>query len=76
MNPGIIDGASQVASSAIEAMRSAPVLIALVILQGITLAVIGYNVTQRQRDMAEERKMFAEERRLFIEQCVIPRAKE
>jgi hypothetical protein len=70
MNPGILDSAGQVATSAIEAMKAAPVLIALVLLQGLTLGVVGYNVNARQRDIAEERKLFAEERKMFIELCV------
>ena len=74
MNPGIIEGATEIGSAAIKAMSSAPVLIALVILQGGTLATVAYNVNQRQADMAEERRLFADERKLFIEQCVIPRA--
>jgi hypothetical protein len=73
MNPGVIDNAAEIGKSAIDAMRSAPVLIALVILQGATLGVVAWNVHQRQKDIAEERRSFADERKLFIEQCVIPR---
>jgi hypothetical protein len=70
MNPGILDSAGQVATSAIEAMKTAPVLIALVMLQGLTLGVVGWNVHARQSDMAEERRLFGEERKMFVELCV------
>jgi hypothetical protein len=73
MSPGILDSAGQVATSAIEAMKAAPVLIALVLLQGLTLGVVGYNVNMRQRDMAEERRLFADERKMFLELCVVQR---
>jgi uncharacterized protein involved in propanediol utilization len=72
----ITEGATKVAASVAESMRNAPGLLAVVILQGVTLGVIGYNSVKRQQDMAEERKLFAQERQMFIEQCVIPKAKE
>jgi uncharacterized membrane protein YqjE len=71
----ITDGAVKVAASVADSMRNSPGLLAMVVLQGLTLAVVGWNVQQRQRDIAEERKQFAQERQLFIEQCVIPKAK-
>jgi hypothetical protein len=70
MNPGILDSAGQVATSAIEAMKTAPVLIALVLLQGLTIGLIGWNNNARQRDMAEERKLFADERKMFLDLCI------
>jgi uncharacterized protein involved in propanediol utilization len=72
----ITEGATKVATSVAESMRNAPGLLAVVILQGVTLGVIGYNSVKRQQDMTEERRLFAQERQMFIEQCVIPKAKE
>jgi hypothetical protein len=51
-------------------MRSAPVLIALVMLQMITMAGVGWSINERARYMAEERKLFSDERKLFLEICV------
>jgi uncharacterized protein HemX len=72
----ITEGAAKAVASVADSMRNAPGLLAMVILQGLTLGVIGYNSVKRQQDMAEERKLFAAERQMFIEQCVLPKAKE
>jgi hypothetical protein len=69
----IAESATKVATSVAESMRNAPGMLAVVILQGVTLGVIGYNSIKRQQDIAEERKLFAQERQMFIEQCVIPK---
>jgi hypothetical protein len=67
MNPGIIEGGTQVASDVIKSLQSAPVLIALVVLQGVTLAGITYSISQRAVFMAEERKQFSDERKMMID---------
>jgi uncharacterized protein involved in propanediol utilization len=69
----IAESAAKVGQSVAESMRNAPGLLAVVILQGVTLGVVGYNSVKRQQDMAEERKLFAAERQMFIEQCVLPK---
>jgi hypothetical protein len=70
MNPGPIEEGAKVAGSAIDAMRSAPVLIALVVLQGLTIVGIGWSIHVRAGYMAEERRLFTEERKVFLDVCV------
>jgi cytochrome bd-type quinol oxidase subunit 2 len=67
MNPSIIEGGTQVASDVIKSLQSAPVLIALVVLQGVTLAGITWSIYQREQNVAEERRQFADERKLMVE---------
>jgi hypothetical protein len=67
MNPGIIEGGTQVASEVIKSLQSAPVLIALVVLQGFTLGGITWSIYQREKNVAEERRQFADERKLMVE---------
>jgi cytochrome bd-type quinol oxidase subunit 2 len=67
MNPGVIEGGTQVAQSTIDALKSAPVLIALVVLQGVTLAGITWSIYQREQNVAEERRQFSDERKLMVE---------
>jgi hypothetical protein len=64
---GPIEAGATVAQSAIDALRSAPVLIALVMLQGFTLAGIAWSIHERAQYMAEERKLFAEDRKTMLE---------
>jgi hypothetical protein len=75
MNPGIIEGTTQVASDVIKSLQSAPVLIALVVLQGFTLAGIAWSIHERAGYAAEERRMFSEERKSvleILEKCTVP----
>lgn len=56
MNPGITEDASKVAASAIDALRSSPGLLVLVLLQILTLGVLAYtnehnNVRRHEREM-------------------------
>jgi cytochrome bd-type quinol oxidase subunit 2 len=67
MNPGVIEGGTQVAQSTIDALKSAPVLIALVVLQGFTLGGITWSIYNREQNVREERQQFAAERKLMVE---------
>jgi hypothetical protein len=70
MNPGVVDEVGSTTRSAIDALKSTPVLIALLLLQAITFGGVAWSVHQRASDMAEERRLFAEERKQFLELCV------
>jgi hypothetical protein len=48
MNPGPIEQAGKVASGVVDAMRSQPVVLALVVLQVFVLAAVLYNSIHRQ----------------------------
>jgi hypothetical protein len=71
----VTEGLTKLGQSVAESMRNAPGLMAVVILQGLTLGAVAYNSNQRSKDMQEERKLFAQERQLMIEQCIVPKAK-
>jgi hypothetical protein len=75
MNPGMSEEAGQTARSFIESMKSSPALLALVILQGITLAGIAWSVHERNITQQEERKQFLELQRMnaeMLSRCVVP----
>jgi hypothetical protein len=67
MNPGIIEGGTQVADSVVKSLQSTPVFVALVVLQGLTMAGVAWSIHERAGFMSEERRQFSDERRLMIE---------
>jgi hypothetical protein len=71
----VTEGLTKLGQSVAESMRGSPGLMAVVILQGVTLGAVAYQSNQRAKDMQEERKLFASERQLMIEQCIVPKSK-
>jgi hypothetical protein len=48
MNPGVSEEAGKVASNAIDALKNQPLILALVLMQVLTIAAILYNAIHRQ----------------------------
>jgi hypothetical protein len=66
---GPIEEGAKVASAAVDALRTTPVFIALLLLQGLTLGGITFSIHERAKYANEERANFSAERKLFYEIC-------
>ena len=66
MNPGAVEEAGKVAGSMIEALRASPIVLALVMLQVLTMAAVLYNSIDRQRGSS---KQFADMHAL-LDKCI------
>jgi hypothetical protein len=72
MNPGPIEEAGKVAVTAIDALKGAPVLLALIVLQALILAGVGWSIHERAVFQNEERKAFAD----LLGACIGPKDRQ
>jgi len=61
----------EAADHAIDAFRGTPALLAMVLLQGLTLAGIAWSIHERATNAAEERKILSQERQILVDKCII-----
>jgi hypothetical protein len=70
MSPGPIEDAGKVAVAAVDALRTSPALLVLILLNLVVFAAVAWNGHEMRAAFAEERKVLAEERAELIRSCI------
>lgn len=71
MGGGPVEQVGETARTAVTALSGTPAILAMVILQALTLAGIAWSIHERAQNAFEERKLLTEERQLIISKCLI-----
>lgn len=66
MNPGVIEETGKVAVGTIEALRSQPIVLALIVLQLLVLGAVLYSTMHRQAAVTEQFKAIV----ALLDQCL------
>jgi hypothetical protein len=70
INPGPIEDAGKVAVAAVDALKTSPALLVLILLNMIVFAAVAWNGHETRAAFAEERRVLAEERAQLITSCI------
>lgn len=66
---GPIEETGKVATSTIDALKTSPPLLAMIVLQLCTLAILGYNAHMRNTYETSVNNLFADQLKLVMQTC-------
>jgi hypothetical protein len=70
VSPGLGEDASKVAVAAVDALKTSPALLVLILLNVIVFAAVAWNGHELRTSFAEERRALAAERASLIASCI------
>ena len=70
MSPGPIDDAGKVAVAAVDALKTSPALLVLILLNMVVFGAVAWNGHEVRAGFATEREVLAKERAQLITACI------